>query len=48
MGFGMELANEAGMGEEAKGDTARAGCAQQEEELHQASRDRLMYILIHN
>lgn len=48
IGFGMELANEAGGGEEGKGDTARVGYAQQEEELRQASRDGFMYILIHN
>lgn len=48
MGFGMELASEAGVGEEGKGDTARVGSAQQEEELRQASHDEFMYILIHN
>lgn len=44
----MELAKEAGAGEEGRGDTVRVGCPQQEEELGQASRDRFMYILIHN
>lgn len=48
MGLGMELANEAGVGEEGKRVTARVGYAQQEEELCQASRDGFMYILIHN
>lgn len=47
-GFGMELANKAGVGEEGEEDTARVGCAQQEEELRQANHDEFMYILIHN
>lgn len=33
----MELAKEAGAGEEGRGDTVRVGCPQQEEECGQAS-----------